>query len=85
MYEQLLACHDTIREFAMNEPINALFAACVLILEVIGEWTGMGYELANIVIFIALQPGLILLSSHHLAAGKNAELAILMETVLITY
>ena len=61
MYEQLLACHDIIREFAVNEPINALFAACVLILEVIGEWTGMGYQLANIVIFIVLQPGLILL------------------------
>ena len=61
MYDQLLACHDTIREFAMNEPINALFAACVLILEVIGEWTGMGYQLANIVIFIVLQPALILL------------------------
>ena len=45
----------------MNEPINALFAACVLILEVIGEWTGMGYQLANIVIFIVLQPALILL------------------------
>ena len=61
MYDQLLACHATIREFAMNEPINALFAACVLILEVIGEWTGMGYQLANIVIFIVLQPALILL------------------------
>ena len=61
MYERLLACQDTIREFAMNEPINALFAACVLILEVIGEWTGMGYQLANIVIFIVLQPALILL------------------------
>ena len=45
----------------MNEPVNALFAACVLILQVIGEWTGMGYELANIVIFIALQPALILI------------------------
>ena len=45
----------------MNESINTLFAACVLILEVIGEWTGMGYQLANIVIFIVLQPALILL------------------------
>ena len=59
--DQLLACHNTIREFAMNEPINALFAACVLILEVIGEWTGMGYNLANLVIFVALQPALIVL------------------------
>jgi hypothetical protein len=45
----------------MNEPVNALFAACVLILQVIGEWTGMGYQLANIVIFIVLQPALILI------------------------
>ena len=45
----------------MNESVNALFAACVLILQVIGEWTGMGYQLANIVIFIALQPALILI------------------------
>jgi hypothetical protein len=45
----------------MNESVNALFAACVLILQVIGERTGMGYQLANIVIFIALQPALILI------------------------
>jgi len=44
-----------------NEAIDALFVACVLILEVIGESTGMGYKLANLVIFIFLQPGLILL------------------------
>jgi hypothetical protein len=30
-------------------------------LEVIGEFTGMGYELANIVIFVIVQPALILL------------------------
>lgn len=45
----------------MNEPINALFAACVLIIDLIGEWTGMGYNLTNIVIFVVLQPALILL------------------------
>ena len=45
----------------MNESVNALFAACVLILQVIGGWTGMGYELANLVIFVALQPALILI------------------------
>jgi len=61
MYDELLACHATILEFTMNEPVNALFAACVLILQVIGEWTGMGYELANLVIFVALQPALILI------------------------
>ncbi len=37
--------------------IDQFFLWCVWVLEV----TGMGYELANIVIFVILQPGLILL------------------------
>ncbi len=41
--------------------IEKFFLWCVGVLEVIGEVTGMGYELANIVIFVILQPGLILL------------------------
>ena len=41
--------------------IDQFFLWCIWILEVIGEVTGMGYELANIVIFVILQPGLILL------------------------
>ena len=41
--------------------VDQLFLWCVSVLEVIGEVTGMGYELANIVIFVILQPGLILL------------------------
>jgi hypothetical protein len=41
--------------------INSFFNWCVYVLEVIGKITGMGYELANIVIFVILQPGLILL------------------------
>ena len=41
--------------------IEQFFLWCVGVLEVIGEVTGMGYELANIVIFVILQPGLILL------------------------
>ena len=41
--------------------IDQFFLWCVWVLEVIGEVTGMGYELANIVIFIILQPGLIIL------------------------
>ena len=41
--------------------INQFFNWCVYILEVIGNVTGMGYELANIVIFVILQPSLILL------------------------
>ena len=41
--------------------INQFFNWCVYVLEVIGNVTGMGYELANIVIFVILQPSLILL------------------------
>jgi len=41
--------------------INNLFDWCVSVLIFIGNTTGMGYELANIVIFIILQPTLILL------------------------
>ena len=41
--------------------MDQFFLWCVWVLEVIGEVTGMGYELANIVIFVILQPGLILL------------------------
>jgi hypothetical protein len=40
--------------------INDFFNWCVYVLEVIGNVTGMGYELANIVIFVILQPALIL-------------------------
>ena len=41
--------------------IESTFNYCVHILEVIGEVTGMGYFLANLVIFVILQPLLILL------------------------
>jgi len=41
--------------------IDQFFLWCVWVLEIIGEVTGMGYELTNIVIFVILQPGLILL------------------------
>ena len=41
--------------------IGQFFLWCVWVIEVIGEVTGMGYELANIVLFVILQPGLILL------------------------
>ena len=41
--------------------INSFFNWCVDVLEFIGTITGMGYELANIVIFVILQPALILL------------------------
>jgi len=41
--------------------INDFFNWCVYVLEVIGNITGMGYELANIVIFVFIQPLLILI------------------------
>ena len=41
--------------------INELFMGCVAVLHWLGDWTGMGYQLANLVIFVVLQPGLILL------------------------
>ena len=45
----------------MHEIINLFFNICVYILQVTGNVTGMGYQLANIVIFVFLQPALILL------------------------
>ena len=41
--------------------IDQFFNWCVWVLVVIGNVTGMGYELANIVIFVIIQPALILL------------------------
>ena len=45
----------------MDEYINDIFRWCVEVLIWIGNFTGMGYELANIVIFVILQPLLILI------------------------
>jgi len=41
--------------------IDQLFWICVEILQWIGDVTGMGYNLANLVIFVILQPALIVL------------------------
>ena len=41
--------------------IEDIFNYCVYVLEVIGDITGMGYFLANILIFVIIQPLLILL------------------------
>ena len=40
------------------DSISTIFDTCVWILQVIGDSTGMGYELANIVIFVVLHPAL---------------------------
>ena len=41
--------------------VEKLFFLCVGILETIGEVTGLGYFAANLLIFVIIQPGLILL------------------------
>ena len=45
----------------MTEYIKMFFELCVAVLHVIGDVTGMGYHAANIVIFVILQPALIIL------------------------
>ena len=47
--------------FFMDVCVDKFFNWCVKVLEIIGDYTGWGYELANIIIFVFLQPGLILL------------------------
>ena len=41
--------------------VNIFFDWCVLILDVIGNFTGLGYETVNILIFVIIQPGLIII------------------------
>ena len=41
--------------------INDFFNWCVLVLEIMAEYTGMSYELINILIFVILQPLLIVI------------------------
>jgi len=36
----------------MADPILTIFGFCVWVLQVIGDFTGMGYELADVVIFL---------------------------------
>ena len=44
-----------------QKDVDWLFWACVKILQDWGKWTGLGYNLLNIIIFIILQPLLILI------------------------
>ena len=44
-----------------QKDVDWLFWACVKILQDWGMWTGLGYNLLNIIIFIILQPLLILI------------------------
>ena len=53
-------CHQCVRVINVKM-IDQFFNWCVWVLATIGNVTGMGYELANIVIFVIIQPALILL------------------------
>ena len=41
--------------------VEQLFLLCVSILQVIGDITGLGYQLANIVIFVVFHPAVTLI------------------------
>ena len=41
--------------------VDEFFNWCVLVLEIIGDLTGLGYEAANILIFVIIQPSLIII------------------------
>ena len=47
--------------YVVGTSIENFFFWCVDVLVFIGEFTGVGYALANIIIFVILQPTLILL------------------------
>jgi len=53
-------CHQCVSVINVKM-IDQFFNWCVWALVAIGNITGMGYELANIVIFVIIQPALILL------------------------
>ena len=44
-----------------NQSVDALFWWCVEVLKIGGDLTGLGYNLLNILVFIILQPTLILI------------------------
>lgn len=54
--------------------ITNFFYWCVYVLEVIGDITGMGYMLANIVIFVVIEPLLILLFFYLWIKEKNRKI-----------
>ena len=46
---------------SFNQAVDALFWWCVEVLKVGGDLTGLGYNLLNILVFIILQPTLIII------------------------
>ena len=49
---------DTRMSGLVADPVSTVFDACVRVLQLIGDFTGIGYELANIMIFVVLHPAL---------------------------
>ena len=47
-----------MRSALMMDPISTIFGFCVWVLQVIGDFTGMGYELANVLIFVVVHPAI---------------------------
>lgn len=58
--QELQYCGDLMRSALMADPISTIFGVCVWILQVIGDFTGMGYELANVAILVVIHPALTL-------------------------
>ena len=56
--DRLQYCGDLMRGALMEDPVSTIFGVCVWILQVIGDFTGMGYELANVAIFVLIHPAL---------------------------
>ena len=53
---EMIATAFQIPTPSLSEIITIIFQVCCGIIYLIGEVTGMGYELANLVIFVILQP-----------------------------
>ena len=58
--EYLKEIGDVMTYAEFQAYVDWLFWVCVDLLKVWGDWTGLGYNLLNILIFIILQPLLIL-------------------------
>tara|TARA_R100000458_G_C8261887_1_gene237296 strand:+ start:1168 stop:1386 length:219 start_codon:yes stop_codon:yes gene_type:complete len=69
----------------MNEIINSIFVLCVFVIEQIGLITGLGYQLTNIVLFVILQPLLILIFFYLWIREKKILKYVLMEFKLPPY
>ena len=63
--------------------IDQFFNWCVWVLVVINNVTGIGYELANIVIFVVLQPALILWKGRRKKIKDNFNMKKLLGIVIL--